>query len=387
MKQNMNNLKSIAKIAAFAAFLAFAVSCSDKAVIKGSLKGASDSDVIVKLLNINRYEVLDTIKTDASGKFSYKMAVKEGQPEFVYLFHGDTKIASLLLEKGDKVVVDADTLGQFSVTGSEETSKLISVEKDFADFSSSFLALSDRYDAVSPESSAAKEIKREMGAEYVNYYRKSMRYVLENPYSLTVIPVFFQYVSPTLPVFSQETDAIYFSNVCDSLQTVYPDSRYVKSLRAEADRRMNILKLGARIRSAESLGFPDLDLPDVKGTKTKLSSVDAKVILLHFWTASDATQKMFNLDVLEPVYRDYHSKGLEIYQVAIDVDKAGWARAVRDQKLEWINVCDGYGTSSPVVGTYNLSTLPVTFVIADGKILDEKVKDEKSLRALLNKLL
>ena len=383
----MKNFKNLVRAFACASALVLAASCADKAVINGSLEGAPESQVIVKLLNVNRYEVLDTLTTDKSGNFSYKVQVKEGQPEFVYLFYGDTKIASLLLEKGDKVTVNADTTGRFSAEGSEETDKLMSVEKDYADFSASFISLSDRYDSVDPESDAAREIKREMGAEYVKYYRKSLKYVMSNPYSMTVIPVFFQYVSPTLPVFSQETDAIYFSNICDSLQTVYPESRYVKSLRAEADRRMNILEIGAKIRSSEALGFPDLDLPNVNGEKVKLSSVDSKVVLLHFWTASDAAQKMFNLDVLKPIYETYHSRGLEIYQVAIDVDKASWARAVKDQKLGWINVCDGYGTSSPVIGLYNLGTLPVTFVISDGKILNEKITNEASLRALLNKLL
>lgn len=383
----MKNFKNLVRAFACVSVLVLAASCADKAVINGSLEGAPESQVIVKLLNVNRYEVLDTLTTDKLGNFSYKLQVKEGQPEFVYLFYGDTKIASLLLEKGNKVNVNADTTGRFTAEGSEETGKLISVEKDYADFSASFLALSDRYDSVDPESDAAREIKREMGAEYVKYYRKSLKYVMSNPYSMTVIPVFFQYVSPTLPVFSQETDAIYFSNICDSLQTVYPESRYVKSLRAEADRRMNILEIGAKIRSSEALDFPDLDLPNVNGEKVKLSSVDSKVVLLHFWTASDAAQKMFNLDVLKPIYETYHSRGLEIYQVAIDVDKASWARSVKDQKLGWINVCDGYGTASPVIGLYNLGTLPVSFVISDGKILNENISNEASLRALLNKLL
>ena len=66
----------------------------------------------MKLLDINRYEVLDTVATDAAGKFSYKVDVKEGQPEFIYVFYKDTKIVSLLLEAGDNVTVEADTLGK-----------------------------------------------------------------------------------------------------------------------------------------------------------------------------------------------------------------------------------------------------------------------------------
>ena len=83
----------------------FAAACTDGARVEGNLADASSADVVVKLLNVNRYEVLDTIRTDASGNFSYKVEVEKGQPEFVYLFHNDVKVASLLLEAGDKVYI------------------------------------------------------------------------------------------------------------------------------------------------------------------------------------------------------------------------------------------------------------------------------------------
>lgn len=369
------------------AALAAAVSCSRTADIHGTLEGAPDSDVYIKLLNINRYEVLDTVKTDDSGAFSYKVKIAEGQPEFVYVFYGDTKIASLLLDRGDRVKITADTTGAFAVTGSAETDKLVSVEKDFADFSARFLSLTSELDKVKPGSEASREVSRKLSSEYVSYYRDRLRYVMSNPYSLTVIPVFFQMVAPNLPVFSQETDAIHFSNICDSLETVYPDSRYVHALRQEADRRMNIMELNMKIKNAPQMSYPEIEMPDVNGIRTRLSDMKGKVVLLHFWNSSDAAQKMFNLDVLKPVYEDYHSRGLDIYQVAVDVDKASWARIVKDQNLPWTNVCDGLGSSSPVVYSYNLQKLPVSFVISDGALVDEKVNDAASLRRLLDRLL
>jgi len=374
--------------AAFAICTAFgAVSCGKTASIKGTLAGASEAEVIVKLLDVNRYEVLDTVVTDKNGVFGYRADVEKGNPEFIYLFYGDVKIASLLVGAGDRIEVEADTLGHFTVKGSEETDRLVRVENDFAAFSSKFAALADKAESAAPDSEEQKEANRAMSSEYVSYYRECLKYVMSNPYSLTVVPVFFQNVAPGLPVFSQPTDAIHFRNICDSLETVYPDSRYVRALRQEADRRTRILDLNVRLQDAEEMNFPEIELPDVNGVKRKLSEVDAKVVLLYFWTPSDAAQKMFNLDELAPVYRDYKPKGLEIYQVAVETDKALWARVVKDQKLEWINVCDGLGTASPAVGTYNVGKLPLLYVINDGKLVDGNAVDAKSLRALLDKYL
>lgn len=359
-------------------------SCSRSAKIDGLLEGCPDTELSVRRLDMNRYEVLDTIKTDASGKYTYNIKIAEGQPEFIYMFYKDTKVASLLLNRGENVTVTSDTLGNVTVDGSSETARLMEVEKSFADFSARFTNLAGRLDRNTAD---VREINRQLSKEYVAYYRDRLKYVLENQYSLTVIPVFFQMVAPNLPLFAQTTDAIHFSNVCDSLATVYPESRYVKALRREADRRINLMELNIRLENATELSYPELVLPDVTGEKIRLGDTKAKVVLLHFWSASDPAQKMFNLDVLKPVYADYHSKGLEIYQVAIDVDKATWARAVKDQNLEWINVCDGLGTASPSLTSYNITSLPASFILSGGELVQGKMNDEASLRRLLDKLL
>ena len=378
-------MSRFSKLIIFAAAMMVFAACGNKAKIEGVVADAPSSEVIVKLLNINQYQVLDTLKTDASGKFSYKVDVKKGQPEFIFVFYKDVKVASLLLEAGDKVSVSADTLGRFTVEGSEESVKLAQVEKDYAD---ALIKLSDLSSKLMTVTGAeADAAKRQLGQEYINYYRSRVRYVMENSKSLTVVPVLFQNFGSDLPVFGQSTDAIQFTNVADSLEMVYPDSRYVKALRTEAKRRMDYMELETRLNSAEEIGYPDIVLPDVNANKIRLSEVDSKVVMLFFWSSADASQKMFNLDFLKSVYEDYHKKGLEIYQVSLDVDKAAWARVVKEQKLPWINVCDSRGSASPYVLTYNIGSLPAVYVISDGELVDGEMSTEKSFRRRLDQLL
>ena len=203
--------------------MAAAVSCGNKARIDGTISEAPSSEVIVKLLNFNQYQILDTVKTDASGGFSYKAEIEKGQPEFIYVFYKDTKVASLLLEAGDKVNVTADTLGTFTVEGSEESAKLAEVEKAYADALLKFSNLSEQ--AVEAEGKDAEALRRQLAQEYVTYYRSCVKYVMKNSKSLTVVPVLYQNLGTDLPVFAQETDAIHFANIADSLETVYPDSK------------------------------------------------------------------------------------------------------------------------------------------------------------------
>lgn len=381
----MMNMSKFSRIAAAAAVALASVSCAHVAKIDGVLEQAPSSEVIVKLLDVNKYEVLDTVAVDAFGKFSCKVDVQEGQPEFIYLYYGDRKIASLLLSEGDNVTVKADTMGNYTVAGSEESEKLAQVEKDYADVASRMDALAKKLEKVSGDEAAA--LSKQIYNEYVTYYRSRVRYVMENSKSLTSVPVFYQVLGENLPVFGQITDAIHFSNICDSLETIYPDSKYVKALRKEAQERQSQMELTARLGTAEEIGFPDITLPDTKGNKVRLSDVESKVILVQFWTATEAAQKMFNMDVLMPLYNEYHSKGLEIYQIALDPDKVNWANVVKEQKLPWISVCDGLGANSPYTILYNIGALPSTFIISDGELVDGQVVNENSLRRTVAKLL
>ena len=379
-------MSRFSKIITFAAAMTALVSCGSNARIEGTVSDAASSEVIVKLLNSNRYEILDTVKTNAAGQFSYKVSVAEGQPEFVYLFHKDRKLATLLLEAGDKVAVNADTLGNATIEGSEESVKLAEVEKKYASVIRDFEALAAKMNAASTQ----KEFDayaNEMSQAYVAYYREMVRYVLGNSHSMTVIPVFYQVLGENLPLFSQQTDAILYSNVADSLETVYPESKYVKALRAEAERRFGYLELQKKIMSAEAVGFPEIELPDLDGKMRKLSDEDAKVVIVCFWSAGQAEQNMFNIEFFKPLYEQYHKKGLDIYQVSLDVDKTLWATTVKAQKLPWTNVCDSRGAASPYVTLYNLAAIPAAFIIADGELVDGKVVDEASLKKLLNELL
>lgn len=378
-------MSRFSKIVFAAAVVLGLAACSHTAKVKGVVADAPSSEVIVKLLNINQYHVLDTVKTDASGKFSCKVQVKKGQPEFVYLFYGNRKIASLLLEAGDKVTVHSDTLGVSTIEGSEESLKLASVEADFAEAKASMKSLSEK--VLSADVSEAAALREQLAKAYVDYYRSRVSYIMQNSRSLTVVPILYQYLSETLPVFGQATDAIHFTNAADTLEMVYPDSKYVKALRKEAQSRVSQMELLSKLSSAKQINFLDIELPDNRAKKVKLSDVHKKVTLVYFWTASDAAQKMFNLDVLAPVYEKYHDKGFEIYQVSLDVDNGLWARVIREQKLPWVNVSDISGGASRYVLAYNLTKLPSAFLIGGDGMSGAKISDVASLSAAIENAL
>ena len=373
------------------AAIAFAVmSCggpeqaADVAKVDGVIEGAPASEVVIGKLDVNQLVILDTLTTDQDGKFQYELEVKKGNPEFVYVYYEGAKVASLLLEADDEVAVNVPVEGVPSVDGSEESAKLIQVELEHAAMSAIFADYAAQLENASQ--SQYDKVVRQMTDNYREYNKKSIKYVMENSHSLTAIPVLYRTLGD-LPLFAMSTDAVLFSSIADSLATVYPESKFVKSLRADADARMAELDLIRRIEMAEEVGYLDIELPGLDGSMKKLSEVDSKVVLLYFWTSSRANQNNFNIDVLKKLYNDYHKKGFDIYQVSLDVDKVHWATTVMGQDLPWTNVCDIRGAASEYVTLYNLQALPAAFVISDGELVDGELVDEASFRKLLDNLL
>ncbi len=385
MKRSNNFLVGILKGAALvAAVLSVAASCSKGAKINATVEGAPDSELVLKALSSNKYTVIDTVKTDAAGHFACTVPLKEGQPEFVYLFSGEDRIASMILQKGEKVKLTTDLHGNCSVEGSPESAKLIEVEQDEARFANELASYNARLGDLDPLSEAALQVRRDLTKSYISYYRSRVKYVMENSHSLSVIPVLYQVVGDGLPVFGQPTDAMHFRSCCDSLMTVYPQSQYVKALDEEARRRKNILDINAQISSAQEFGYPDLELPDIKGEKVRLSTVPGKLKMVYFWNSEETTQKIFNFETVKPLYEQYKASGFEVYAVSLDTDKTRWATTVRQQGLQWINVCDGLGGGSPSVVSYNVRTIPTVFFIKDEEIIpSDNVKDAATLRSFV----
>lgn len=379
-------MSRLLKIVLWGTMAVLTVACSEESSrINLTVKDAAFSDVVVKRLDPGAVTVLDTVALDASGRLSYELEVEEGDPDIIYFFYSDKKIASVIVKDKDVLSVEADTLGNFSVKGSEESEKLALVEKEYTDAVRKMSEITSRLGDVKDEGQM-KELNAELTSEYVRYCRSRIRYIMENSTSLSSVPVVYQKLGE-LPVFGQITDAIHINNLAQSLSAVYPDSRYVRSLSADAARRLEQLDLQQKLELAQEIGFPEITLPDISGVERRLSETGKRAVLLHFWTSEDAAQKMFNLETLLPLYKEFSGKGFEIYQVALDADKSNWARVVKAQELPWINVCDSRGAYSEYVRTYNLKEVPSSYLIFDGTLVDEEFAGGASLRKLLKKLL
>jgi peroxiredoxin len=147
----------------------------------------------------------------------------------------------------------------------------------------------------------------------------------------------------------------------------------------------DIARMEARNSLLNSIEFrhsPDLKGRDMYGNEVKLSSLGGYVVLVDFWSAELGNSNALNAD-LKQIYNKYEDKGFRVYQVSFDTSKATWIKAVQEQKLPWVSVCDFRGQASPIMGVYNVRSLPSNYLIdRNGHIVAKNVYSDALEREL-----
>lgn len=368
------------------ATLMLAASCvkTNTAKIEGTIADHTDSCLVLQYLDLNRLQPVDTIAIDEKGTFKADVALSDENPAFYYLFDGENQVAALILLPGDKVKLTVDRYGEYEVEGSEESSLLKTLDEAFYAARVDLENYADKMEMTSDDA-LAQEYAKSMSRRYVNYKKAVIKHMMEHPKSISSAILPFQKFNENLPVFNESTDILIIRQLCDSLKTVFPSAQLVTALEDEVNRRQSAFDLNQKLSQMEAINYPELSLPDINGQQQVLSALDGKVIVLAYWSVSQAESKMFNQELVE-VYDRLHDAGLEIYQVSLDIDKAKWASTVKAQGLPWISVNDGLGTMSPACTKYNITYLPAMFVFdRKGDLVGKDVYDINVLESLIKK--
>jgi peroxiredoxin len=203
-----------------------------------------------------------------------------------------------------------------------------------------------------------------------------MRFVGSNQESLAAIYALRHHVAeqyiPQLD--GQGISIVHYRSVLEGIKSKYPTSPYIAVL----ERNIAESEAFARVLGdVKEVSYPDLELTDIYGKKHTLSAYDGKVVLLYFWSALNPKSNNLNAD-LKALYKEYHDKGFEIYQVSVDSDKESWIAAISQQNMPWPSLYTAGDVR--VVDLYNVEKIPTTYIIdrnGDIKAVEENIADIK----------
>lgn len=358
--------------------------------VEGTIGSAEGDTLYLEHRGLAGVKVLDSTVLKSDGAFAFRQPAPEN-PEFYQLRLGKQ-------------------MGVFAVDSTET----LRISADAADWYNSFVVEDSptndqmrEVDALTRgaahEIAALEALHKQGGVDDMAYiqqldtvlqqYKSAVsRLILGNPSGAPAYYAVFQKINDYL-IFDpyNRQDYPMFGAVATSWTRYYPDTERTKHLyeftmNALKTRRLQEqqAKLLESIPVQEGAGLPDIELPDVLGTKVALSSLHGKVVLLDFVVYSAEFSPKHNMD-LNSLYSRYRAQGFEIYQVSLDSDEHFWKTSAAN--LPWRTVRDPRSVNSALLSTYNVRQIPTAFLIdREGEVI-ARIEDYSRLAAELGKVL
>lgn len=360
--------------------------------VSGKIENATGETIIFQRLDLNKNEIIDSMKVKKDGSFKFT-SKRLAEPTFFQITIQPNKNLVLLADSTENILVYAD-VKSFDTTvkisqslGSQELYKINNKGAQLQKIIQSKLTTIEK---LSKENVAEREkILDEINAEIESHKKYIYDYIFDNPRSFVSYYALFQNIL-NVPLFDvmHQKDHISFATLATSLNLLYPNSERVKHLYQyvlDAKATMKKQQINNLLLSnAETVGTPEIEEVDIHGKKVKLSDLRGKVVLLSFWAAWDEASRKENKNLLN-IYNKYHNKGFEIFQVSLDKSKVLWESATKQDNLPWIQVSDLKYTSSYWARLYNINKIPANYLISKngeligkdlfGTMLDEKIAD------------
>lgn len=369
-------------------------SCGNgKFKVSGSIADAKDSLLYFENMSLNGAVVVDSVKLDDAGNFSFSTDAPSA-PEF-YRLRIAGQIINIAADSVENISVKASfptMASQYEITGSDDCAKI----KELAVGQMALQAtVNDIIRNVNLNADVVRDSIRTILAQYKEGVKTN--YIFKEPMRAYAYFALFQSIAlgyDNVLVFnprSSEDDVKVFAAVATSWDTYYPKAERglnLHNIAVEGLKNIRIMKAEQQntvdASKIEYTGVIDVALPDNKGVVRRLSGLKGKVVMLdfHVFATKESTARIMQLREL---YNKYHAQGFEIYQVSLDPDEHFWKTSVA--ALPWVCVHSDEGLNAHELGLYNVQQLPTFFLIDKNNTLqkrDVQIKDiDAEIKALL----
>ena len=170
------------------------------------------------------------------------------------------------------------------------------------------------------------------------------------------------------PVNDYERVPEFLVSQCNKWKKNQPDHPWVKQLCKQSEPSNLPVLVGDK--------FPNLELPVInKDTLFLKDQLGEKLTIIDLWASWCAPCRKENREVLVPIWRGYHDKGLQIIAYGLESNESAWrAAAERDGANRWLQVSDLQGDDTPFLKKIRIRTIPANFILDDkGVVLAKNI--------------
>ena len=365
------------------------VSCNknNRFHVSGTVKDAKNEMLYFEHTGLLNSDILDSTRLGSSGEFRFK-STRPAYPDFYSLRLND-KIITFAVDSCEDINITAQALNfstEYTLVGSETSIRIQQLRKSVMEIQRKANALTYN---LSANDRNAKIADIEKDIEVHKTMARTL--ILQNPRSAAAYYAIYQKVNNTY-LFSPyiKIDKPYCAAVATSYNTFMPEyerSKNLYNLVMDAiltERKDKQKEKWDEVLAIAGKGYIDIALPDKSKIVRKLSELEGKVILIDF-SAYESQQSVDYTFSLRDLYNKYHSRGFEIYQISLDKNKQLWEQSVAN--IPWICVRDENGPNTHYIASYNISSIPTTFLMNKQGTIIARSLSFNDLRSKIEKCL
>ena len=334
--------------------------------VTGDLKNLPDNTEVTLMNGVTSQEVAKGVSKNGNFILSGKT---ESATVFILGFKGMKQQIPLFIGN-DNITVNGDLTEATTLKFSGSVSHDI-----YQDYIAVLTPLIDPYlksmQANQVETNAVKKdsltkLSNELGTNVTNAFLKLTNKYNESPVST----LFLLQFANMFPVIKDGLPSIYASFSGDAKKGPFADI---------LDKTVSSAELG-KIGTV----LPEFKQNDATGKSVSLSSFRGKYVLIDFWASWCGPCRRENPNVIK-TYARFKDKGFEIYGVSLDQDKSAWLKAIEADKLVWKHVSDLQYWNSVAAQAYQVSAIPMTFLLdKEGKVIAKGLRGEALDQFLTN---
>jgi peroxiredoxin len=392
----MKILKNTALFCIIASILSLFYACDNKQAcptftVTGKIENAAGKTLYLSNIGINGNIVLDSVKTDKNGLYTFEQP-QPASYDFFFIAINGAKPIPFAIDSTETITINSDAnnfYDSYTIEGNIESQQIKEMNELQA-------ALEKQVNEMLKSTSPAIIKTRNEIYTLIGEFKQniSRQYIIPTPDKASA----YYALSLSLncePLFqpkNNRNDSKCFAAVATSMKIRFPKAKRTQHLYKIAEESMAATR-PQKTKTVEieegnttTTGLFNIELPGIAGDSISLSSFAGKVVLLDFTMYEDAKISSRNINLRE-LYSKYHDKGFEIYQVSYDTREHFWQQSASN--LPWTCVRDGAGTNSQYIRLYNIQTLPTFYLInRDNEIVlrDNQIENlEKEIEKLLKR--
>jgi hypothetical protein len=362
----INQIFTMKKVFGIVFISVLLISCNqhNRFSVSGSIKNGEGEMLYIEHTGLLTTTMLDSVKLGSSEEFSFHSKRPE-YPDFYRLRLGKDKIIAFAVDSCEEINIEAKVdnfATDYTLTGSETSIQIQQLRKSIMNIQREANSLSSDMSTDERNAKIASIQK-----DIIAHKAMAGKLILSNPRSTVAYFAIYQKVNDSF-IFSpyEKADRPYYAAVATSFNTFMPNYERSKNLYSlvmdaiQSERNALKNKAWKEILETEGKGYIDIALQDKNKVTRKLSDLEGKLVLIDFSAYGDEQSVDYTF-ALREIYNKYHSKGFEIYQVSLDKDSQFWEKSVAN--IPWICVRDEDGPNSKIAASYNVTSLPTTYLL------------------------